>query len=55
MLGRDAVTHQPIEDRRLFPSGMKALGEWIHAQEVPGAGRVLKYGLYTCRGPTQCR
>lgn len=54
MLGRDATTHQPLEDRELFPSGMKALGEWIHAQEVPGKGKIMKYGLYTCRGPTQC-
>lgn len=25
------------EDRVKFPSGMKALGDWIHAQEVCGA------------------
>ena len=27
-----------VEDRVKFPSGMKALGEWIHDQEVPGKG-----------------
>ena len=29
-------------------------GEWIHAQEVPGKGKIMKYGLYTCRGTCQC-
>ena len=29
-------------------------GEWIHDQEVPGKGKIMKYGLYTCRGQTQC-
>ena len=42
------------EDRVKFPSGMKALGEWIHNQEVPGKGKIMKYGLYTCRGTCQC-
>jgi alpha-galactosidase len=42
------------EDRVKFPSGMKALGEWIHNQIVPGKGKIMKYGLYTCRGTCQC-
>ena len=54
MLGRDAETHEPVADRSLFPLGMEALGDWIHDQVVPGKGKVLKYGLYTCRGATQC-
>ncbi len=55
MLGRDPGTKRIVEDRKLFPSGMKALGDWIHAQEIPGTdGAHLKYGLYTCRGRTQC-
>lgn len=54
MLGRDNQTHQPVADRHLFPSGMKALGDWIHRQEVPGKDKPLKYGLYTSRGRTQC-
>ena len=29
-------------------------GEWIHEQEVPGKGKIMKYGLYTCRGTCQC-
>ena len=54
MVGRDPKTREPLEDRKLFPSGMKALGAWVHGQDVPGRGKTLKYGLYTCRGPTQC-
>ena len=41
------------EDRVKFPSGMKALGEWIHNQDVPGKGKIMKYGMYTCRGTWQ--
>ena len=43
-----------VEDLVKFPSGMKALGEWIHNQTVPGKGKIMKYGLYTCRGTCQC-
>ena len=43
-----------VEDPDKFPSGMKALGDWIHSQEVPGKGKILKYGLYTSRGTCQC-
>ena len=42
------------EDRVKFPSGMKALGEWVHNQVVPGKGKIMKYGLYPCRGTCQC-
>ena len=42
------------EDRTKFPSGMKGLGSWIHNQVVPGKGKIMKYGLYTCRGTCQC-
>ena len=30
------------EDRIKFPSGMKALGDWIHDQVVPGKGKIMK-------------
>ena len=44
-LGRDAETHEMVEDRALFPGGMKALGDWIHAQTIPGTGgATLKCG-----------
>ena len=43
-----------VADRVKFPSGMRALGDWVHAQVVPGHGRVMKYGLYTSRGTCQC-
>ena len=42
------------EDRERFPSGMRALGDWVHAQVVPQTGARLRYGLYHCRGPCQC-
>jgi len=51
---RNNVTGDYVEDRVKFPSGMKALGEWVHNQTVPGKGKILKYGLYTCRGTCQC-
>jgi alpha-galactosidase len=54
LIGRDAQTLEPIEDRSLFPSGMKGLGEWIHALRVPDRGTIMKYGLYTTRGVSQC-
>ena len=52
--GRDSKTGEIVADPKKFPSGMKALGEHIHGLEVPGKGKVMKYGLYTCRGQTQC-
>jgi len=51
---RGTTTLAMEEDTAKFPSGMRALGEWVHAQEVPGAGRTLRYGLYTSRGTCQC-
>jgi len=52
---RDATTGgMIISDPVKFPSGMKALGDWIHNQSVPGKGKIMKYGLYTCRGTCQC-
>ena len=42
------------EDLDKFPSGMKALGDWIKAQVVPGTGAHMRYGLYSCRGTCQC-
>ena len=43
------------EDLSKFPSGMKGLGAWVHAQEVsPGSGQYMNYGLYSCRGTCQC-
>ena len=35
------------EDLAKFPSGMKAMGDFIHAHG-------FKYGLYSCRGTCQC-
>ena len=55
LLARNATTGELIEDRTKFPSGMKALGDWIHDQVVPGKGKILKYGLYTCRGTCRGR
>ena len=52
--GRNETTGEIIEDREKFPSGMKALGQWIHDQVVPGKGKIMRYGLYTSRGTVQC-
>lgn len=54
LLGRNETTGEIIEDRKKFPNGMKALGDWIHNQTVPGKGKIMKYGLYTSRGTVQC-
>ena len=43
-----------VADPQKFPSGMRALGDWVHSQVVPGHGAVMKYGLYTSRGTCQC-
>ena len=43
-----------VEDKKAFPSGMAGLGEWVHNLEVPGKGKIMKYGLYTSRGVQQC-
>ena len=39
LLSRDASTGELISDPAKFPSGMKALGDWIHDQEVEGKVR----------------
>jgi alpha-galactosidase len=44
--GRDANGNM-VYDGVKFPSGMKALGDYIHSKG-------LKYGLYTSRGNVQC-
>eukprot|EP00931_Biecheleriopsis_adriatica_P054402 TRINITY_DN32000_c0_g1_i1.p1 TRINITY_DN32000_c0_g1~~TRINITY_DN32000_c0_g1_i1.p1 ORF type:complete len:456 (-),score=61.70 TRINITY_DN32000_c0_g1_i1:46-1413(-) len=54
LLGRNSTSLEMIEDRKLFPSGMAALGKFIHDLEVPGKGKIMKYGLYTSRGVQQC-
>jgi alpha-galactosidase len=43
--GNGNIVSDPVK----FPSGMKALGDWIHSQS-PSPGVFMKYGLYTCRG-----
>ena len=52
--GRDPKTNKMIRDTNKFPETMKELGKWIHNQEVPGKGKILKFGLYTSRGTCQC-
>ncbi len=37
------------EDRSKFPSGMAALGAYVH-----GLDPRMRYGLYDCRGTEQC-
>ena len=44
---RDPQTGKIVADREKFPSGMKALGEYIHA-------RGLKFGMYSCSGVRTC-
>ena len=53
-VGRDPKTKAMVEDKKAFPSGMAGLGEWVHNLEVPGKGKIMKYGLYTSRGVQQC-
>jgi alpha-galactosidase len=38
---------QLAADPAKFPSGLKALGDWLHA-------RGFKFGLYSCAGPRTC-
>jgi hypothetical protein len=33
---------------------MDGLGKFVHQLNVPGKGKVMKYGLYTSRGVQQC-
>ena len=52
--GRNAAG-QMYEDLDKFPSGMKALGDWIKSQPTyAGSGDMMRYGLYSCRGTCQC-
>uniref|UniRef100_A0A6B2L6E6 Alpha-galactosidase n=1 Tax=Arcella intermedia TaxID=1963864 RepID=A0A6B2L6E6_9EUKA len=46
--GRDNVTHLIYPDPARFPSGMKALADYLHAKG-------LKLGLYTDVGETTCK
>jgi hypothetical protein len=44
-----------VEDFEKFPSGMKAMGDFIKSQEiVPGNGHKMHYGRYSGRGTCQC-
>lgn len=52
-LGHDPNSRAMMEDRVKFPSGMKALGNFIHSQRTPEGVQML-YGLYTSRGTCQC-
>ena len=47
-MSRNATTRQIIEDQANFPSGMKALGEYIHSKG-------LLYGLYSDAGQKTCQ
>ena len=44
---RDPTTNELRGDRKRFPAGMKALGDYIH-------GKGLKYAQYTAESPTTC-
>lgn len=44
---RDPITHKIVADKKRFPSGMKALGDYIHS-------RGLKFGMYSCSGVRTC-
>jgi Alpha galactosidase A len=44
---RDPVTHELVGDHVRFPSGMKALGDYIHA-----AG--IQFALYTAESAETC-
>ena len=53
--GRDNATGQIYEDTDKFPSGMKALGDFIKSQPTyAGSPDMMRYGLYSCRGTCQC-
>ena len=43
-----------VANRTKFPSGMAALGAWVHSQRIPNTGTAMRYGLYTSRGSCQC-
>jgi alpha-galactosidase len=43
-IGRDQSTGKLIPDPAIFPSGMKAVSDYVHS-------RGFKFGIYTDRGP----
>lgn len=45
---RDSFTNRLIPDPEKFPSGMKAIGDYIHSKG-------LKFGIYECRGHLTCQ
>lgn len=47
-INRNPDTHEIIADSKNFPSGMAALGEYIHS-------RGLKFGLYSDAGYKTCQ
>ena len=52
--GRNAQGEM-YEDTDKFPSGMKALGDFIKSQPTyAGSPDMMRYGLYSCRGTCQC-
>lgn len=46
--GRYPGNNSIYEDLEKFPSGMKGLGEWVHAQSASSGSEAvkMKYGLY---------
>ena len=53
--GRHDSNHSIYEDREKFPSGMRALGDWVRSQPTQdGSKERMKYGLYSSRGTCQC-
>jgi alpha-galactosidase len=47
-IDRNTTTKEIIEDKTKFPSGMGALGEYVHSKG-------LLYGLYSCAGFKTCQ
>ncbi|KAK3244684.1 hypothetical protein CYMTET_45712 [Cymbomonas tetramitiformis] len=54
LAGRNVTTGKIYANPHKFPSGIKALADWVHDQVVPGKGNIMKIGLYTSRGTCQC-
>jgi hypothetical protein len=44
---RDPATNELVADPKRFPSGLKALGDYMHAKNAT-------FGLYTAESPTTC-
>jgi alpha-galactosidase len=47
-IARNATTREIIEDLKAFPSGMKALSDYVHNKK-------LKFGLYSSAGDKTCQ